>query len=154
MKTCKICLLEKPVEEFGIWTRKDKSIAYKPQCKICIRDKQREYRKNNSVHAKAVDAAFRKRYLQTAKGKLSSRRSAWKKQGIDPDLAETYYLSHHGRCEICNVSSESLCIDHCHTTGKIRGMLCFTCNRALGLLQDDANRLQIAYNYLIAKGYK
>ena len=48
-------------------------------------------------------------------------------------------------CFVCG-STESLCIDHCHTTGKMRGLLCKPCNSALGLLNDDPERI---YNLLL-----
>ena len=43
-----------------------------------------------------------------------------------------------------------LVIDHCHTTGKVRGLLCHNCNRALGLLQDSVDNLNSAIAYLNA----
>ena len=49
-------------------------------------------------------------------------------------------LTAPGKCEVCG-STESLCIDHCHSTGKPRGLLCHKCNTALGLVDDDAERL-------------
>jgi len=41
-----------------------------------------------------------------------------------------------------------LCVDHDHNTGKIRGLLCNTCNRALGLLKDNKQLLINALKYL------
>lgn len=41
-----------------------------------------------------------------------------------------------------------LVVDHCHSTGNVRGLLCHNCNRALGLLQDSGNNLQSAIDYL------
>lgn len=41
-----------------------------------------------------------------------------------------------------------LVVDHCHTTGQVRGLLCHNCNRALGLLKDNVNRLEKAIDYL------
>lgn len=55
-------------------------------------------------------------------------------------------------CEICGKSIEDngrgLAIDHCHTTGNFRGMLCTNCNTALGLFHDDINTLKSAIKYL------
>ena len=41
-----------------------------------------------------------------------------------------------------------LAVDHCHTTGKIRGLLCYNCNRGIGHLQDSVELLQRACSYL------
>lgn len=61
------------------------------------------------------------------------------------------------RCYLCNSEgflignnghSEKLAVDHCHTTGVVRGMLCHNCNRALGLLQDSPELLRKAAAYI------
>lgn len=61
------------------------------------------------------------------------------------------------RCKLCggegfvmNAAHHKLklVVDHCHGTGKIRGLLCHNCNRALGLLQDDVETLRKAIEYL------
>ena len=41
-----------------------------------------------------------------------------------------------------------LVVDHCHATGKVRGLLCHNCNRALGLLKDKISVLKNAIQYL------
>jgi hypothetical protein len=55
-------------------------------------------------------------------------------------------------CAICGKSEEDthsdLAVDHCHVSGKIRGLLCASCNMALGLLKDDKQLLQSAIKYL------
>ncbi len=52
-------------------------------------------------------------------------------------------------CLICNRElDQSACVDHCHTTGKVRGLLCRQCNMALGLLKDNIDSLENAINYL------
>ena len=73
--------------------------------------------------------------------------------------AEDYYdmlADQNNSCAICNsetvnssrVSSGKLFIDHCHDTGKVRGLLCAKCNNAIGLLNDDVDILQKAIVYL------
>ena len=57
-------------------------------------------------------------------------------------------------CEICGITAENspmptLNYDHCHTTGKFRGILCRSCNQAIGLLGDTASNLKKAYDYLL-----
>ena len=56
-----------------------------------------------------------------------------------------------GVCAICKgtcTEKSRLVVDHDHTTGKVRGLLCNPCNRAIGQLQDDQKRLQSAIAYL------
>jgi hypothetical protein len=58
----------------------------------------------------------------------------------------------NGVCAICQEfhggRSGRLDIDHCHVTGKVRGLLCHKCNRALGLLKERIENLQGAIAYL------
>jgi protein-arginine kinase activator protein McsA len=51
-------------------------------------------------------------------------------------------------CAICNARPERLHTDHCHSSGKVRGLVCGPCNRAIGLLGDTADSVQRAVTYL------
>lgn len=53
-----------------------------------------------------------------------------------------------GKCEICGKADEALCVDHCHQTKQVRGVLCRKCNRAIGQLGDTAEDLKRALAYL------
>jgi hypothetical protein len=56
-----------------------------------------------------------------------------------------------GICKICNQTCSSgrkLSVDHCHKTGKIRGLLCTRCNKGLGSFKDNINLLNSAIIYL------
>ena len=53
-------------------------------------------------------------------------------------------------CDICKIDLEGKkkCIDHNHETGKVRGVLCHSCNVALGHFRDDTELIQKAIKYL------
>lgn len=84
--------------------------------------------------------------------------SAYLKRNYDVD--HSWYMEQltkqQHKCSICggsgfklkNVHRVLLVVDHCHTTGKVRGLLCHNCNRGLGLFQDNAEILSKAIQYL------
>ena len=65
------------------------------------------------------------------------------------------YNSQNKCCKICcrHIDLENSAIDHNHITGHIRGLLCTTCNRALGLFKDSPKILESALDYLMLEGY-
>lgn len=63
----------------------------------------------------------------------------------------TLSLDQNHVCKICGEIepyNTSLAVDHCHTTGEVRGLLCSNCNRALGFMKDSIEILQSAIKYL------
>jgi Recombination endonuclease VII len=55
----------------------------------------------------------------------------------------------NGVCAVCKLPSRrTLCVDHCHATRQVRGLLCDKCNTALGLLGDDSDRMRAAGAYV------
>ena len=68
--------------------------------------------------------------------------------GLDPDMVEQY-VAQHKVCEICGKKDyRSLCVDHCHKTNKLRGVLCSTCNAGVGQFFDNPDLLIKASEYL------
>jgi len=65
---------------------------------------------------------------------------------ISDDLYED--LMKNENCQICDAELTKKCIDHCHSTNKIRGVLCNNCNTALGLVGDNTQTLQSMIEYL------
>lgn len=61
-----------------------------------------------------------------------------------------------GRCAICpkkvSLDGKALSVDHCHTSGKIRGLLCSECNRGIGYFTDNPELLEAAAAYLKKTG--
>lgn len=56
-----------------------------------------------------------------------------------------------GVCAVCGdprTKGKRLCIDHDHTTGEVRGLLCDRCNKGIGLFRDDPATIMSAINYL------
>jgi len=69
--------------------------------------------------------------------------------GISPAEYDALLAKQNGACAICRRRSKRrLCVDHCHVTGRIRGLLCHFCNLALGYLRDDQASLVAALAYL------
>ena len=73
--------------------------------------------------------------------------------GITEEKYWDLYHKQEGRCGICNrrlysKRYKSFCVDHDHKTGKIRGLLCHNCNRAIGMLQDDPAAIRRAAEWV------
>lgn len=73
--------------------------------------------------------------------------------GWSPNGYEKAYHKQHGKCAICGCVLNSsrytrFAADHDHKTGKLRGLLCTSCNTALGLFKESPIRLKVAIGYL------
>lgn len=72
--------------------------------------------------------------------------------GITSSEYDEMLEAQNGVCAICGqdeqVKTRGLSVDHCHTTGKVRGLLCSYCNMGLGLFKDDTEVLINAVKYL------
>jgi hypothetical protein len=99
-----------------------------------LKAKQREWRVNNKDAAAAGD---RKR-----------------KYGLDPVQFAAMLSAQNNSCAICFATEAkgpgTFHVDHCHTSGVIRGLLCHSCNVGLGHFRDDTALLMRATEYLDA----
>jgi hypothetical protein len=76
--------------------------------------------------------------------------------GIDTDEYNRMLKQQGSLCALCHTEGWTmakhhklkLVVDHCHTTGKVRGLLCHNCNRALGLLQDNPSVMRRCADYI------
>lgn len=108
-------------------------------CKRCSYQSARAWKAQNP---KAWDRSARKSHLKT-------------KYGITPAQFDEMLRNQNGRCAICmdEVAGDSRGfrphIDHCHSTGRVRGILCSRCNKGIGSLRDDAEIVQRALSYLM-----
>jgi len=69
--------------------------------------------------------------------------------GITPQRYDEMALSQNGQCAICSCTpTRRLGVDHDHETGAVRGLLCSSCNFAIGLLKDSPELIDLAAAYL------
>lgn len=158
MKKCTLCEVEKAEDAFYVKDRRTGRLA--SRCKDCNREESRGYyRANKEVVKKRVweyqkanpDVNARSRARRKANGKR--RLSDVRKYGLSGEQYEALLERAGGICEICGripseVSSKGACVDHCHDSNKVRGILCHPCNAALGNFRDEPDVLRAAIAYL------
>lgn len=131
MKKCSKCKIEKPESEFH--KRSNRPSGLKSSCKVCVSNEPK---------------ATRKEYTRNYDLKKS--------YNISIEDYEKMFQSQNECCAICKkhvsktgmTRKKNLCVDHCHETQQIRGLLCDKCNRGLGLLGDSIANLASAISYL------
>lgn len=93
--------------------------------------------------------AYNKAHYDPIKERAKQLKSCY---GITIDQYNEMYAQQNGNCAIClrhqSVLKKTLSVDHCHTTEKVRGLLCNTCNKAIGMLLDDTSVIERAALYL------
>ena len=130
-KYCKSCDTTKPIDDF--YLRNKTSMVRHSTCKEC--DKKRVKENHDPV-------AYRNAELQ-------------RRYGITQQDYEVMIAEQNKQCAICNTTEPGgrhnrgyFVVDHCHTTGKVRKLLCNNCNTALGLVGDNVDTLHKMINYL------
>jgi dCMP deaminase len=137
--------------------------VYTVQCVKCGHEFQAKCRSKHPRCTKCVklDTAVKVRaanYNQRPEYKVKAR--AWRLMnyyGMTPEQYEALFVLQGGMCAICHnppLGKENLSVDHDHKTGKVRGLLCQNCNRAIGGLQESMGNLRGAINYLTRHGPK
>ena len=133
-------------------------------------EKRRAAKKAYYHRTKAERRAYQKAYYAKNKERLAAanreryanqrdvyyERMIYNNYGITLDDYNRMFEEQNGVCKICHETcdhpqrrkSGTLSIDHCHTTGKVRGLLCNQCNSLLGWARDNINTLQKAIEYL------
>lgn len=75
-------------------------------------------------------------------------RNRLRRTGCTPEKFAELMEAQQGRCAICSSVMKKPCVDHCHSTGKIRELLCAKCNSGIGQLQDSLDLVRSAASYL------
>jgi len=135
MKKCSTCKQTKDRLEFG--NLKASKDGKSGRCKSCLNTS------NRRSQAKTPDVFD------------EQRRLSWltRNYGITTNDYNSMVVNQDDKCGICERQDKGTrrkywCVDHCHTTGRVRGLLCATCNKSLGQLGDTVESLQKAITYL------
>jgi hypothetical protein len=167
-KTCRICGETKPLDAF--YSMAGMRDGHRNECKTC----NLAQRRGRYDSKKAVDrvqqwrtanpgryADYRREYNARPERKRALRDQYYRRTfGISADEFDALLEAQGGGCAICGTRPErvaSLHLDHCHETGAIRGILCLSCNQALGHFRDDPALLEAAARYLrqgVTRGVK
>lgn len=121
-------------------------------CKLCVRERSKEWYRANKDRANAYS---RDKYYKIKDKHLTAcrTRELKKKYNLTRCEYDQLFLTQSNMCanQGCGVkiNTSNSHIDHCHATGKVRGLLCKKCNWALGLLKDDVNKIFGLGVYLI-----
>jgi hypothetical protein len=148
-------------------TRKMKAHDLCASCyEAWLKEKNPEYKKRqtaNSVSWIKIRPEKKKAYVENRKNKLAqnpealadvkrrSKNSALKKNyGITIEHFEKMKSAQNNKCAICKriEGKIALHVDHCHTSKKVRGLLCHQCNWYLGTIEADADILPRLIQYL------
>lgn len=141
MKRCSTCKKMRIRQDF--YQRSDTTDKLCYTCKPCTRKKDRNRNQAGQEFNDRRRAVMRSGHLS-------------RNFGITQEQYDEMFDRQLGLCAICKKPETmrrgnrviNLGIDHCHDTGKIRGLLCKACNRAIGQLGDSADRIRAALEYL------
>ena len=130
MKSCAKCKEFKSLDSFRI---KSDGYLYS-YCKLCSKKTQYKWRTENPTRI----------------SKINRKQTLKRYSGMTQEEYNNLLDSQNGGCGICGrlAGTKNLAVDHCHSTNKIRGILCGTCNNAIGALGDNLDGLKRALKYL------
>lgn len=122
------------------YKNKENTVAYNKAYYLKNKEKIDKQTKAYSVEHKETKAKYAREH------RLQS------KYGLTLEDYNVMWNEQEGRCKICKKHEQELgkvlLVDHCHTTTKIRGLLCHHCNVGLGHFCDNIELMQTAINYL------
>ncbi len=131
-------------------------------CRPCAVTKVRETSRRSVARWRERHPEQRKeasrRYYDSARGQRAVRERLLGKFGLTPEEYDELLAAQNGLCAICGRPERAakkstgkpyfLSVDHDHETGRVRGLLCRTCNSAIGMLEDDQELFRAAIAYL------
>lgn len=140
------------------WAEKNQQHVQEYAQKHYIENKQRHLERGEEWRKQNRESDNQRRYKHYVENKQVHDEARWrhymKRHGMTLNDYENMLSKQDGKCAICGShksgkkNSNRLSIDHCHKTGKVRGLLCQQCNLGIGCLKDDITILENALAYL------
>ncbi len=148
-RLCKDCGLAKPLSHFRV-----ERGCHRYQCNSCRSEyRRREYATRKELRIKNRETCAARRVKLHETGITLARMDELKKRfGLTPEQYQAMWQEQNGQCRICGSplipGKGGHAIDHCHNSGRVRGLLCNGCNSGLGYFRDDPERMLRAIAYL------
>lgn len=140
MRTCTKCNVAKEEENFYGHSRTN--------CKECTKKRANDWYYANKERAQTRTQKYNKKNA----GRIALKKASTT-YGISEESLKGLAESQMFLCAIC-LEERPLAVDHCHTTGVVRGLLCKKCNSVLGYMDDDPERLRRAAAYLVREDHE
>lgn len=152
-KACTKCKNIKNIDEF--YRKHDGKYGASSHCKICDFYKKKKWQEENGEKVADSNKKWRKNNKKKSYNiqRANGLRSNYKMSIEDYD---NMLLQQNNQCAICKINknklNRKLDVDHCHTSGKVRKLLCRSCNVSLGRLNEDVftltNMIEYIYEHL------
>jgi hypothetical protein len=165
-KICTKCQQVKPRSEFPLHKGKERS-----RCKPCHSQDAMEWARSNGEKRRAyhrqwiaanrdkVRAYAKKHYGKRSpeviqkKNEYRKRSHLARKYGMTQSDWDAMFAAQGGVCALCKVPGRvgkhgKLAVDHCHATGRVRGLLCTPCNISIGILGETPEQWEVVWRYL------
>jgi hypothetical protein len=151
VKLCLRCRQEKTFNLFPKNRRTKHGIG--TYCLTCSAEVVRQRRQTEEGAQAHRDAS--KKWREANKDRHADN-NARRNYGIEHGGYDQLLAAQEGKCAICKTTEPGtnmgrFAIDHCHSSGAVRGLLCSNCNRGLGYFKDDPDRILRAISYLSSK---
>lgn len=151
--------VEKTKKDSRDYYYKNRTILLKRQQLASKTDHRKQYMKDYANNPEKKEALKADRFKYKTRNPIIAKKGHLKRKfGLSLEDYERMLSEQDGACKICRKietrmnnkknTIATLAVDHCHKTGAIRGLLCFKCNAAIGMLSDCVKTLQAAIDYL------
>lgn len=163
MKRCSKCDELRPLDQY--YAAPGCRDGLRGDCKACFSARAKARYAEKSDEIKAYVKRWQQENAEYVNAYRRKRNATRRKEIREGHLRRTFGITlddydemldaQGGACAICRrppAEGKSLHVDHDHATGVVRGLLCFTCNGALGMLSENEDTIACALAYVSASG--